>query len=137
MKLLIVLTAIFLATSAHAQVYATQLNNAVVVWQNKCADVTNGDWSCINSTQAAQTPETLKQIKTALKNTGYKKKITIYSIDPIMRGKYTGDFDNDKVSYTFGAWVRRGKVYFAAMNECPNARWELERELKKLARGRR
>lgn len=132
-----ILLALLLTSSAHAQVYATQEGRLTVIYQNKCKDVVNNDYACINSTQASQTPETLKQIKAALKNTGYKKKITIYSIDPIMRGKYTGDFDNDNVSYTFGAWVRKGKVYFAAMNECPNARWELERVLRKLARGRR
>ncbi len=128
-------------SSAQAQIYATQENNLTVIWKNKCPDLppeafipaTNLaewdaltlQWACFNEHQSAQSSETLKQIRTAIKNTKYKKPITIYSVDPYC----TKDFCD------YGARVKKGKLYFAAdPGGCPNARRTLEREIRRLAR---
>jgi len=94
-------------------------------YMNKCADIdpTNPDWSCLNRTQAAQRPETRAQIIEAMQKARYRKNLTIYSIDPIQprRGEWQ-----------FGAWKRGKYIFFAAMPDCPNARVELTRLLRRL-----
>jgi len=140
--LAILLTAIalgWLIAGAEAQVSATQENNLTVIWKNKCPDLppeaflpaTNLAewdaltvlWSCHNRSQGAQTSETLRQIKLAIKNTGFKKKITVYSIDPYCTKDYCD----------YGAKVIKGKLYYAAdVNGCAPARRTLERKLRKL-----
>jgi len=127
MKILLAL--ILLASTAQAAPFT-------VVFKNKCPDLIGEDYSCLNRSQAAQHGETISQIELALKNARYKKPITIYSIDPKFKGKWKEGVDivfQDDLEYTFGAWLRNGKVYFAAMpGSCPNARKELERLLRKL-----
>lgn len=140
--LAILLTAIvlgWLIAGAEAQVSATQENNLTVIWKNKCPDLppeaflpvaTEAEWEarhqlwlCHNQSQGAQTYETLRQIKLAIKNTGFKKKVTVYSIDPYCTKDYCD----------YGAKVKKGKLYYAAdVNGCAPARRTLERELRKL-----
>ena len=86
-----------------------------IVYQNKCI---KEDWPCLNRTQAAKRAETREQVNKACR--GVKCPI-IFSIDPI---KFRGGFE-------FGAWKRNGRLYFSAMPKCPNARWMLERVLRR------
>lgn len=103
------------------------LGALIVIFQNACPDYTN-DWTCLNYTQAAQSFETIQQIKLARKKTGFKRKMTIVSIDPIRRGKNP----EKDMTWEYGAWERKGKIYFAAMSGCPNARVQLERLFRRL-----
>jgi hypothetical protein len=112
---------------------------AKIVFLNKCPDLpaeafipaTNKAewdaktvlWACLNETQAAQSSETKEQVQLAIKNTKFKKNITIYSVDPRRP---------DRDTWEFGAWLRNGKVYFSAMPGCPNGRRVLEKLLRRL-----
>ena len=78
-----------------------------VVFLNKCVDESNLE--CLNKTQAATRMETLRQVRRVCR--GVKCPV-IYSVDPIHR--------NQDV-WTYGAWKRNDKIYFAAMPGCPNA----------------
>lgn len=113
-----------------------------IVYLNKCADIdpvalaaanaisdkrqsydaVSELWTCLNETQAAQHAETLQQVATAVKNTRFRKNITIYSIDPIYVPK--------EEAWYFGAWFYKRKYWFAAMPGCPNARRVLEKILR-------
>ena len=81
-----------------------------IVFLNKCVDIdyTNPDWTCLNLTQAAQKAETRAQVNRACRG---RKCPTIYSIDPKRP---------DKDTWLFGAWHKKGKVYFsyARMPQC-------------------
>lgn len=115
MALACFLAFLFFSAIARAEPYT-------VTFQNKCEDIdpAKPDWTCLNLSQGCQRAETLAQVAKAIRNTKYKKHITIYSIDPKRRG---GD-------YLFGAWKVRGKVYFACMPGCVNAKRDLERLLR-------
>jgi hypothetical protein len=147
----ILLFVLLMTTSLEAQIRAEQVNkNTTVIFLNACPDLDPNDvfrsnmtreeyealtlrWDCLNRYQSAQSPETLSQIKTAIKNTHYKKPITIYSVDPRTSPKncnpdlYIGDCE-----WNFGAWKKNGRLEFAAMPGCPNARWELGKLLRRL-----
>lgn len=105
------------------------LGALIIIFQNTCPDidVNKPDWTCVNYTQAAQSQETIRQIRLAKKHTGFKKPITIISIDPIRKGKGINKI------WKYGAWQRGNKIYFAAMPGCRNARIELERIFRRLA----
>ena len=104
---------LLLTTTAQAEVK--------VIYQNKC-NVFSG-WDCFNETQGATVQETLSQVLLAVKNTKYKKNLVVYSIDP-KRPKAN--------EWEYGAWFKRGRIYFSAMPGCPNARWDLERLLRRM-----
>jgi len=93
-----------------------QAQPPTIVYLNKCID--ESTWTCLNKTQAAKREETREQANKACKRI---KCPIIYSVDPI---KFRGGFE-------FGAWKRKGKIYFSAMPKCPNARWILERLLRR------
>lgn len=96
-----------------------------IEYLNKCADINPAapDWKCLNRTQAAQRPETKAQVIEAIRKSRFKKNITIYSIDPLRP---------NKDEWVFGAWKRGKYVFFAAMPDCPNARVDLTRLLRRL-----
>jgi hypothetical protein len=98
-----------------------------IIFKNYCKDIdpVKPDWTCLNESQAAQTKETIEQIKLARKNTNYKRG-KIISVDPMRYSRGV---------WEYGAWYNKGKIYFAAMPGCPNARWELEQLFLKLRRG--
>lgn len=84
-------------------------------------------WECLNKTQAAQSEEAVAQLLLAVKNTGFKKKIPFVLRDPkILRNEEYGRY------WEFGAWYVNGRIEFAAMPGCPNARKILERLLRRL-----
>jgi len=99
-----------------------------IVYLNKCADINPvaPDWTCLNETQAAQHGETLYQVAMAVKNARFTKDLVIYSIDPI--------YVPEEEAYHFGVRVLRGRLYFAAMPGCYQARVSLQRELKRRMR---
>jgi len=97
-----------------------------VVFLNQCPDYTDS-WDCLNFTQASQRGETLQQVARACRGI---KCPTIYSVDPKRKGTNPDALYGDMV-YTFGAWKKHGKIYFANMPGCPNARWELEKLLRR------
>lgn len=137
--LLIAIALGWMVAGAEAQIYATQEGKLTVIWGNRCKDVppeaffavtTEAEWEarhqlwlCHNQSQGAQTYETLRQIKLAIKNTGFKKKITVYSVDPYCTKDYCD----------YGAKIVKGKLYYAAdVNGCAPARRTLERELRRI-----
>jgi hypothetical protein len=99
-----------------------------IIYLNKCVD--ESTWDCLNLTQAAKRAETRQQVNQACRG---KKCPTIYSVDPRTSPKncnpdlYVGDCE-----WNFGAWKKNGRIEFAAMPGCPNARWELEKLLRRL-----
>lgn len=88
-----------------------------ITYRHSCQDF---DWPCVNQTQAASRAETRKQVRQAIRNTGYKGSVRIISVDPVRRGQV----------WTYGAYRKNGVLYFSAMAGCPNARWELEKLLR-------
>ncbi len=87
-----------------------------IVFLNKCKDF---DWPCVNQTQSADSANVRSQVKRACRNL---KCPTIYSIDPLI---------DREGGYNYGAWLRRGYVFFAAdPGGCPNARIKLEKLLR-------
>jgi hypothetical protein len=114
-----VLMLFVLASLAKAETY--QQGKVKIVFKNKCPDLVADDWSCLNRTQAAQTAETIEQVLEAVKNTKYKGRLTIHSIDPKRPSRGV---------WEFGAWKKGSKIAFAAMPGCPNAREELEQILR-------
>lgn len=132
-------------SSAYAQATAPVL----LIFKNECEDLppeafitaTNLAewealtlmWECHNRTQASQKQEIYEKVHTAAYNVKLKKRVTIVSIDPIMKGKYTGDFYNDDVSYTYGAWkIGRNAFAYADMPGCGNARKVLQKLLRRI-----
>jgi hypothetical protein len=114
MKLITLATLIVLFIAAMLGVF-TGLAHAepTIVYQNKCIDETN--WDCRNKIQGATRAETRRQVNQACR--GIKCPV-IFSIDPI------------RPDWSYGAWYRKGKVYFAAdPGGCPNALRELRRLL--------
>lgn len=134
------LALLLFTSSVEAQIYAEILpTGQTVIFKNKCPDLppeafipaTNLaewealtiTWACFNLHQSAQSSEILRQIKLALKNTRFNKKITIYSVDPYCTKDYC----------EYDAKVVKGKVYFSGdPGGCPNVRRKLERLLRKL-----
>jgi hypothetical protein len=102
-------------------VYVHAQTRVAIHWYNKCPDFT-GDWTCLNETQAAQRPEVINQITRAVRKVQYKKDLIIYSIDPKRP---------DSDTWEHGAWNKGDVIEFAAMTGCPNARWKLEKLLKR------
>lgn len=96
---------------------ATAQAEPTIVYHNKCLD---SDLACLNITQAATKPETRRQVNQACRG---KKCPVIHSVDP---------WRPDRETWEFGAWRRKGKVYFSAMPGCPNARRDLESLLRKM-----
>ncbi len=94
--------------------------------------------------QAASFAETKAQIKLALKNTRFRKKIRFISIDPFPSGS---TWDNERDYYfnmyvrnggsiEYGVWYRTGRVYIAAMPGCRNIRLLLEALLRDISKGK-
>lgn len=112
---------IVMAFAIHAEAQATA--PVTLVFLNECSDIdpVNPDWTCLNRTQAAQKKEIFEQVWAASYNTKTSKPVTIYSIDPII---------DSRGGYNFGAWKINGKILYAAMPGCANARKKLERLLR-------
>lgn len=125
-RLLLLLIPVFvLGFVAYAQAESPKL-----IFKNKCADIdpANPDWTCLNKTQAAQSVEATEQVLLAIKNTKFKKPITIILRDPkILHSAEYGRY------WQFGAWLVNGKIEFAAMPGCPNGRKLLERLLRQIS----
>lgn len=150
MKTIILIFALFLS----AQVASAQS----IIFKNACPDLAPGDvyrpgmnaeeylalserWSCLNATQASQSPEVKRKVRVAFRNVGIKEGPAICSIDPRIgpRGCSLDLYDGDCV-WTFGAWKSKTPgcgIDFADEPGCPNARWKLERELRRQVRNKR
>ena len=117
-----IITTLVLALVVSLLTYDAEAAPFTVVFKNHCGPVVNDDWTCTNKYQNASQEQVFKQVAKALKNVGYKKHITIYSIDPKRP---------DRDAWLYGAWIVKSKVYFAAdPGGCPNARKQLERVLR-------
>jgi hypothetical protein len=92
-------------------------NEPRIVFLNKCPDLVDNDWTCLNKTQAAQSVEITRQVYDACRGI---KCPTIYSIDPLI---------DREGGYNFGAWIRNKHVFFSAMPGCPNAMKILRRKM--------
>lgn len=143
MKTIILLTFLLVSTNAFG---------ARIIYQNKCPDIdqkalaearaipdkkasyeaVSALWACHNETQAAQSDETRQQVNQAIRRAGYSPS-KIYSVDPKIGPKNCNpDAFYGDCEWTFGAWYKNGKIYFAAMPGCSNAMWDLEKLLRRL-----
>ena len=115
-----------------------------VVNKHRCPD----GWNDCTSryTQAIPFADTVRQVKLAIRNVGFKGKYKFVSVDPIFKGRYSYKNEHDEVwnflhsdikaSWEFGAYLCNGKIYVSMMYNCKNARVILEKLLRSIKNGK-